>query len=90
MMSPSFPEEKQKKIDSVKIDFGRDNILPGLNAEDLAALGKTDKPVLLKKSVIDRNFKRHPEIDKAEYDMLLGKALYDHDISFPGFKSLSQ
>ena len=47
-----------KKINSIKINFDRDNILPGLNKEDLADLGKEDKPLLLKKNIILRNEKR--------------------------------
>jgi hypothetical protein len=80
------PEEKQRKIDSIKIDFDKDNTLPGLNAEDLSKQGKADKPVLLKKSIIDRNLERHPDISKAEYNNLIGKSLYDHNEDFPGFK----
>jgi hypothetical protein len=78
--------EKQKKIASVKIDFGKDNLLPGLNEEDLAELGKEDKPVLLKKNVIERNFARHPEVEKDEYESLVGQALYNNSLRFPGFK----
>ena len=73
------PEEKQKKIDSVKINFDRDNTLPGLNAEDLEKLGKEDKPVVLKKSVIERNSDRHPDIRQEEYNYLISHALYDPD-----------
>jgi len=76
-------EEKQKKIDSVKIDFDQDNTLPGLNTEDLERLGKEDKPVVLKKGVIDRNFERHPDIRPEEYNFLIGHALYNPDVIKP-------
>ena len=79
-------EEKQKKIDSIHIDFEKDNILPELNAEDLTELGKDSKPVLLKKVIIERNLLRHPEIDKNEYDYLLGQALYNTPAYFAGLK----
>ncbi len=78
--------EQQKKIDSVHIDFGQDNILPELNVEDLEELKKVSKPVLLKKGVIERNQTRHPEIPTGEYDYLIGQALYNSNFSFPGHK----
>ena len=78
--------EKQKKIDGVNIDFDADNTLPGLNREDLEELGKEDKPVLLKKSVIDRNLSKHPDVGKSEYDFLIGQALYNNPTFFPGHK----
>ncbi|MDR2359941.1 MAG: hypothetical protein LBD85_01495 [Oscillospiraceae bacterium] len=73
---------RQEKIDSVHIDFSRDNILPELNREDLRALGKTSKPVLLKKEVIDRNLARHPEVAPEDYDKIIGQALYNSDLRF--------
>ena len=81
---PATDTEKQKKIDSVHIDFERDNTLPGLNKEDLVELGKEDKPVLLKKSVIDRNLAQHPEVDPKDYDRIIGQALYNSDEHFGG------
>jgi len=77
-------EEKQKKIDSVKIDFDQDNTLPGLNAEDLERLGKEDKPVLLKKGIIDKNLSHHPDVSKEDYARIVGQSLYTPDGIFPG------
>ena len=62
------------------IIFDDDNILPGLNSEDLSALGREDKPVLLKKGVIERNLVRHPEVEKEDFGKLLARALYSPDI----------
>ncbi|MDR1439846.1 MAG: DUF1073 domain-containing protein, partial [Clostridiales bacterium] len=76
--------EKRRKIDSVKIDFGNDNVLPELNKEDLAELGKPSKPVLLKKTVIDRNIAYHPEVAPRDYARIIGQALYDSDLRFGG------
>jgi len=76
--------EKQKKIDSVKIDFSKDNTLPGLNKEDLKELGKESKPVLLKKSIIDRNLRQHPDVKREDYDRIIGQALYNSDERFGG------
>jgi hypothetical protein len=75
--------ERQKKIASVKIDFGRDNLLPGLNEEDLAELGKEDKPVKFKKETIARNRQKHPDINENEYNRLIGQALYNRDLIVP-------
>jgi hypothetical protein len=77
-------EEKQKKIASVKIDFGKDNLLPGLNEEDLAELGKEDKPVKFKKETIARNKIEHPEVPDDEYNEILGNALYNSPLKFRG------
>ena len=78
--------EIRKKINSVNIDFDSDNTLPGLNKEDLIALGKEDKPVLLKKVIIDRNLLFHPDVQRSEYNFLIGQALYNYPTFFPGHK----
>lgn len=74
-------KEKQSKVN---IDFSKDNYLPELNEEDLKELGKESKPVLLKKSIIERNKERHPDIKENEYNKLISKALYEPDYIFPG------
>ena len=79
--------EKQKKIASVKIVFGEDNVLPGLNSEDLEELGKENKPVLFKKSVIEKNKKHHPELSEDDYNIIVGQSLYNHDGIFPGHET---
>lgn len=73
----------QQKINSVKIDFTKDNILPELNEEDLEELGVESKPVLLKKSVVDRNLREHPDVKKEDYNKIIGEALYNPDAVFP-------
>jgi phage-related protein (TIGR01555 family) len=77
------PEEKQKKIDSVKIDFTKDNTLPGLNTEDLDALGKEDKPVLLKKGIIEKNLEHHPDVSPDDYAKIIGQSLYSPEAILP-------
>lgn len=74
----------EEKISKIKIDFTKDNILPELNAEDLEELGVKSKPVLLKKTVIDRNLSQHPDVEVKDYEMMIGKALYDADAILPG------
>ena len=73
--SITSPEEKQAKIDSIKVNFQGDTTLPGLNAEELEELGKPDKPVLLKKNILDRNESVHPEVKREKYGQILGEAL---------------
>ena len=77
-------DEKQKKIASVNINFDSDTVLPGLNSEDLAELGKEDKPVLLKKDVIERNLEKHTEVLREDYNRIIGQALYNSDDRFGG------
>ena len=53
----------QAKIDSLKnIDFSKDNTLPNLNKDTLEQYGFEDKPVLLKKSITEKNKANHPDI----------------------------
>ena len=66
-----------EKISSVHIDFSRDNLLPELNEEDLKEIGvDKNKPVLLKKDVIDRNRNEHPDVSKEDMEKIIGEALY--------------
>lgn len=74
-------EKKKKtpaeKIASVHIDFSRDNILPELNEEDLKKVGvKENKPVLLKKDIIDRNFIQHSDLTNEDFQTIIAHALY--------------
>jgi hypothetical protein len=76
--------ERQRKIESIHIDFDRDNLLPHLNDEDLAELGKVSKPVVLTKKALDRNLGRHKEVPPSAYDHIISQALYDSDDRFGG------
>ena len=76
--------EKQKKINNISIDFDNDNMLPGLNKETLDELGVEDKPVLLKKSVLDKNIERHSEIPAQFFGEIIGNALYKPDVVVKG------
>jgi hypothetical protein len=78
------PEEIRKKQARVNIDFEKDNILPELNKEDLEELNKPSKPVLLKKSIIDRNIAIHPELKKDDYNIIIRKSLYEPNLIFSG------
>lgn len=76
---PAIERQKaiQAKIDSIRIEAGKDSILPSLNAETLYDLGKPDKPVLLKKDVVNRNILRHADVPLSEAQNLIGEALYN-------------
>lgn len=75
------PEEK---IASVHIDFDKDNILPELNESELAKVGaKENKPIRIKKSIIDRN-KFYHEDAMINTDKILGETLYSPSEIFPG------
>ncbi|MDT3694046.1 MAG: DUF1073 domain-containing protein, partial [Mucispirillum sp.] len=55
----------QAKIDRLNsIDFSKDNKLPNLNQDTLEQYRFEDKPVLLKKEVIDKNKRDHSDIDE--------------------------
>lgn len=80
----SAPTEQSKKkmtpaekIASVHIDFTNDNILPELNDEDLEKVGsKVNKPVLLKKNVIDKNNEDHSDLTDSDFESIIANALY--------------
>lgn len=66
-----------EKIASVHIDFDKDNVLPELNDGDLGEIGlKQNKPVLLKKSVIDRNRTEHSDLTDEDFQNVIANALY--------------
>ena len=56
-------KEIEEKINQLKnIDWNKDNILPKLNKNILKQYGLKDKPVLLKKNIIEKNKLNHPDI----------------------------
>lgn len=76
-----------EKIASVHIDFTKDNVLPELNEEDLKKVGvDKNKPVLLKKEVIDRNEGKHDDLTRDDFQSIIGQALYSPSEVFPANK----
>ena len=74
-----------EKIASVHIDFDKDNILPELEEDTLKAMGvKKSKQVLLKKSIIERNAERHPDVKPEDAERLIGETLYSPQYLFKG------
>ena len=73
-------DDVQTKIDSLKsIDFSRDNKLPNLNKDTLEQYGFEDKPVVLKKNIIEKNKANHPDITDDMAREIIGNSLYKPD-----------
>lgn len=53
-----------------------DVVLPPLNDNHLAKIGKQNKPVVLKKNIVLKNKTNHPELDINDYNEVLQKGLY--------------
>jgi hypothetical protein len=71
--------EVRAKMESVHIDFDKDNVLPELNENEIKILGIKPLKVRLKKNIIDRQEFRHPEIKDEDVNMLLATGLYAPD-----------
>ena len=68
---------KYKKIRQIKkIDYYKDNTLPKLPKSFLKRQGLEDKPILLKKNIIEKNKASHPNITEEEAKRIIGNALY--------------
>ena len=86
--SKSNNDNIQAKIDSFKnIDFSKDNKLPNLNKDTLEQYGFEDKPVLLKKEVIDKNKREHSDIDETLSKRIIGNCLYRPEAILKGNKN---
>lgn len=71
----AFTESEMPDAENYK-NPSKDCVLPPLNTADLKLLNKKSKPVVLKKNIIEKEKKRHPEIPTEEYNEILAKALY--------------
>ena len=73
------------KIAGVHIDWTKDNILPELNENDLAKVGASkNKPVLLKKEIIERNAIAHGDLTTEESKKIIAETLYSPAEVFKG------
>lgn len=79
----------EEKIKSIHIDFNKDNTLPNLNKETIEEYGLKDKPVLLKKNIIDKNKASHPDISDEEGIRIIGNALYKPEVILKANKDKS-
>jgi hypothetical protein len=79
-------DDVRKKMESVQIDFGKDNYLPELNKEALIELGKSSKPVLLKGAIIKKNKKSHADITERKAEIIIATGLYNTDLRIPANK----
>lgn len=74
-------KEIKEKIEQLeKIDWTKDNTLPNLNKNTLKELNLEDKPVLLKKNIIEKNKASHPDITEEEAKRIIGNALYRPEV----------
>ena len=70
-------KEIQEKIEKLKeIDWTKDNTLPNFPKSFLDEYGLEDKPILLKKNIIEKNKLNHPDITEEEARRIIGNALY--------------
>ncbi len=85
--SESNINDIQEKIDSLKnIDFSKDNKLPNLNKDTLEQYGFEDKPVVLKKNIIEKNKVNHPYITDDMAREIIGNSLYRPEVILKGHK----
>ena len=78
-------KEIEEKINQLKnIDWNKVNILPKLNKDILKQYGLKDKPVLLKKNIIEKNKLNHPDITNDEAIRIIGNALYKTETVLKG------
>ncbi|TKZ24197.1 hypothetical protein EZH24_12770 [Brachyspira catarrhinii] len=88
----SSEEDKQKEEKEIqdkikqleKIDWNKDNTLPNFSKSLLKEYGFKDKPILLKKNIIDRNKQQHPDITEEQAIRILGNSLYKTEAVLKG------
>ena len=68
--------EVRAKMEKVKLDPSKDNILPELNEDTLEELEIDPLPIRVKKDIIARNKEHHSEIGEEETNLILASALY--------------
>lgn len=74
-------KEIQEKIDKLQsIDWEKDNTLPNLNKDTLEQFDLDDKPILLKKDIIEKNKLNHPDITNEKAIRIIGNALYKPEV----------
>lgn len=77
---------QKDKVNSVKIEQGKDNVLPKLSQEALRKMGtQQNKNVLVKKNIIERNSIRHKDVI-FDTNKILGEVLYSWVDIFKGNK----
>jgi hypothetical protein len=66
------------RAEGVNINFNKNNILPKLDNKRLSLIRQEmNKKVIFKRTTIDRNREKHPDLIKDDYDISLQKSLYD-------------
>ena len=72
--------KKAEEWEAIKnIDFNKDNILPAMPKNDADLLKIGEKPVLLKKNIIERNRIRHPDLTDEDLKNIIWEAVYNRE-----------
>ena len=81
-------DKGKEKINSVKIRYDQDNILPKKKKKELEKIGLNEnKKILLKKNIINRNFIEHSDLSKEDFQNIITNALYIPSEVFPANKN---
>ncbi len=79
--SEETSKDIQAKIDKLNnIDWNNDNTLDGLNKETLEEYGLEDKPISLKKNIINKNKNNHEDITEEDAKIILANSLYKPEL----------
>lgn len=65
-----------EKIETLKIDFRKNNILPPLSSDHLKKIGAGQRLPVFKRRSLRRNKIAHNELRRKDYDYLMGESLY--------------
>lgn len=60
----------------------KDYNLPNIPQAILGKLGKKQKPLVLKKNIIEKNKEHHPDINIEDYNQILQEGIYSADVVF--------
>lgn len=77
----SLPRQEMPTLEDFKKPT-KDYNLPDIPDNILNKLEKTNKPVLLKKNIIEKNKEHHPDLEIDNYNDILNKGLYNADVVF--------
>lgn len=79
--SKETSKDIQSKIDKLNnIDWNNDNTLDGLNKETLEEYDLEDKPISLKKNIINKNKNNHKDITEEDAKIILANSLYKPEL----------
>lgn len=77
----SLPRKGIPSIEDFK-NPQKDYNLPDIPKKILDKLGKEQKPVILKKNIIEKNKEHHPDLNIEDYNNILNEGIYKADVVF--------